>query len=132
MNVNKVTIAGNLGNDPILNYTSNAKAVANLSVATNRVYKDAEGKQHKDTQWHRVVVWGKTAENCKKYLSKGRSVYVEGRLQTRSFEDKDGVKRWTVEVVAERVQFGPRTIASPVVEEADQTVLQDVLEEFPE
>ena len=129
MNVNKVIVAGNIGQEIELRYTNNSKAVANLSIATNRVYKDSEGKQHKDVQWHRVVVWGKTAENCKKYLAKGRSVYVEGRLQTRSFEDKDGNKRWTTEVVAERVEFGPRT-ASPQQEEETQQDLP--MEDLPE
>ena len=108
MNINKIILAGNLGQDPEIRYTSTQKAVVNMSVATNRVYKDSEGKQHKDTQWHRVVVWGKQAENCKKFLAKGRSVYVEGRLQTRSWTDTEGVKRFTTEVVADSVTFGPK------------------------
>lgn len=133
MNVNQVTIAGNLGRDVELRYTPTAKAVANLSVATNRIYKDSEGNTKKDTQWHRVVVWGKTAENCKKFLAKGRSVYVQGRLQTRSFTDADGQKRWTTEIVAERVQFGPKR-STDQTSEPDDTPQTDLPldEEVPE
>ena len=103
--INKVILIGNLGADPELRYTSGGQAVADLRLATSRRFTGRDGAQQEDTQWHRVVVWGKQAEHCKEYLSKGRQVYVEGRLQTRSWEDRDGNKRWTTEVVAQTVQF---------------------------
>ena len=103
--VNKVILIGNLGADPELRYTSGGTAVTELRLATNRRFKDRDGAWQDDTQWHRVVVWAKQAENCKEYLSKGRSVYVEGRLQTRQWEDRDGNKRYTTEVVADTVLF---------------------------
>ena len=103
--VNKVILIGNLGADPELRYTSGGSAVADLRLATSRKYTTKDGTAKEDTQWHRIVVWGKQAEHCKEYLSKGRQVYVEGRLQTRQWEDRDGNKRYTTEVVAERVQF---------------------------
>jgi single-strand DNA-binding protein len=103
--VNKVILVGNLGADPELRYTSGGQAVTELRLATSRKYTGKDGTTQEDTQWHRVVVWGKQAENCKQYLSKGRQCYVEGRLQTRQWEDKEGHKRYTTEVVAEQVQF---------------------------
>jgi single-strand DNA-binding protein len=103
--VNKVILIGNLGADPELRYTSGGQAVADLRVATSRRWQGKDGSQQEDTQWHRVVVWGKTAEQCKEYLSKGRQAYIEGRLQTRSWEDRDGNKRYTTEVVAQQVLF---------------------------
>jgi single-strand DNA-binding protein len=105
MGVNKVIIIGNLGADPELRYTQGGQAVSNFRVATNEKWTDKEGKPQERTEWHRVVVWGRQAENCEKYLSKGRQVYVEGRLQTREWDDKDGNKRYTTEVVAQTVQF---------------------------
>lgn len=103
--VNKVILIGNLGADPELRYTSGGQAVADLRVATSRRWQGKDGSQQEDTQWHRVVVWGKTAEQCKEYLSKGRQAYIEGRLQTRAWEDRDGNKRYTTEVVAQQVLF---------------------------
>jgi len=103
--VNKVILVGNLGADPELKYTPSNRPVCNLSVATNEVWKDKDGKKQEKTEWHRVNVWGEQAENCSKFLSKGRMVYVEGRLQTRSWDDKEGKKRYSTEVVAERVVF---------------------------
>jgi len=103
--VNKVILVGNLGADPELKYTPSNRAVCNLSVATNEVWKDKSGQKQEKTEWHRVNVWGEQAENCSKFLSKGRMVYVEGRLQTRSWDDKDGKKRYSTEVVADRVVF---------------------------
>jgi single-strand DNA-binding protein len=103
--INKVILIGNLGADPELRYTSAGTPVADLRLATSRKFKSRDGGLQEDTQWHRVVVWSKQAENCKEYLSKGSQVYVEGRLQTRQWEDRDGNKRYTTEVVAETVQF---------------------------
>ena len=103
--LNKVFIIGNLGQDPELRYTQNQVAVATLNVATTDFRMGQDGQRQENTEWHRIVVWNKQAENCSKYLSKGRSVMVEGRLQTRSWEDKNGQKRYTTEIVAQNVQF---------------------------
>lgn len=104
--VNKVILVGNLGADPELKYTPSNKPVCHLSVATNDVWKDKEGVKQERVEWHRVVVWGDQAETCNQYLAKGRSVCVEGRLQTRSWDDKtDGKKRYSTEVMADRVVF---------------------------
>lgn len=113
--VNKVILIGNLGRDPEIRYTPTGQAVTNFTLATSESFTTREGKREDRTEWHRIVVWGKTAENCAQYLSKGRSVYVEGRLQTREWEDKEGQKRRTTEVVAQTVQFlgGPRGGGAP-------------------
>lgn len=104
--VNRVIILGNLGADPELKYTPNGnKPVCRLSVATSEVFKDRNGQKQERVEWCRVNVWGAQAEACGKYLAKGRSVYIEGRLQTRTWEDKDGSKRSATEIVAERVKF---------------------------
>ena len=104
--VNKVILVGNLGADPELKYTPSNRPLCNLSVATNEVFKDKTGQKQEKTEWHRVTVWGEQAESCAKYLAKGRSVYIEGRLQTRSWDDKtDGKKRYSTDIVAERVVF---------------------------
>jgi single-strand DNA-binding protein len=104
--VNKVILVGNLGADPELKYTPSNRPVCNLSIATNEVFKDKGGQRQERTEWHRVTVWGDQAELCSKYLAKGRMVYIEGRLQTRSWDDKtDGKKRYSTEIVADRVTF---------------------------
>lgn len=103
--VNKVIIIGNLGNDPEVRYTQGGTAVANFNVATNEVWNNKEGNREERTEWHRIVCWNKTAELCGEYLSKGRPVYIEGRLQTREWEDKEGKKRTTTEIVAQTVKF---------------------------
>jgi single-strand DNA-binding protein len=103
--VNKVIIIGNLGRDPELRYTQGGQPVCQLNVATTRVYTNRNNDRVDETEWHRVTVWGKQAESCSQYLTKGRQVYVEGRLQTRSYEDKEGVKRYSTDIVAETVQF---------------------------
>ena len=105
MGLNKVMIIGNLGSNPEKRYTQGGQAVTNFNVATNERWTDRDGKPQERTEWHKVVVWGKQAETCEKYLAKGRSVYVEGRLQTRDWQDKDGNKRYTTEIVAQNVQF---------------------------
>jgi single-strand DNA-binding protein len=107
--LNKVMVIGNLGSTPELRRTQGDQPVCDLSIATNRKFKDRSGELVEDTQWHRVVVWGNQAESCAKYLEKGRQVYVEGRLQTRRWEDKDGVERWTTEIVAQQVTFLSRS-----------------------
>lgn len=103
--VNKVILIGNLGKDPELKYTANGKAVCNFSIATTERWVDGEGNKQEKTEWHSIVAWGKQAESCGKYLAKGRTVYVEGRLTTRSWDGKDGVKHYKTEVVAENVRF---------------------------
>ena len=105
MSVNKVILVGRLGQDPELRYTASGTAVCNLSLATGEFYKDQNGERHEKTEWHRVVVWDRQAENCSKFLNKGSQIFVEGRLQTRSWEDKNGQKRYTTEVTANNVQF---------------------------
>jgi single-strand DNA-binding protein len=102
--INKVILIGNLGADPELKYTPSSRALCNLRVATTEVFKDKSGQRQERTEWHRVTVWGDQAENCSKYLAKGRSVYIEGKLQTRSYE-KEGQKHYATDVVADRVVF---------------------------
>ena len=104
MSFNKVIIQGNLGHDPEMRATKSQKAVANFSVATTD-YRTVGNEKQEFTEWHKIISWDKTAENCAKYLRKGSSVLVEGRLQTRSWEDKDGSKKYTTEIVANNVQF---------------------------
>jgi single-strand DNA-binding protein len=104
--VNKVILVGNLGRDPELRYTPSGQPVANFSIATSESWnkKDGSGREER-TEWHRIVAWGRTAELCAQYLAKGRTVYIEGRLQTREWENKEGQKQRTTEVVAQTVQF---------------------------
>lgn len=119
---NSWTGIGNLGQDPVLRYTTKGTAVCNLSVATNDYWKDAQGNPQERTEWHRVVVFGKQAENCAKYLRQGRQVMVEGRLQTRKWEDKDKQTRYTTEIIARRVDFlGGRRVEAEVEAEAQAT-----------
>lgn len=108
MYLNKAMIYGNLTRDPELKALPSGMSVCSMSIATNRVYNDRDGNKQEQADYHNVVVFGKQAENCSKYLSKGNGVYVEGRLQTRSWE-KDGQKQYRTEVVADRVQFGPKS-----------------------
>lgn len=98
--LNKVQLIGHLGADPELRYTANGMAVATFSLATNERYKDDNDTWQDRTEWHRLVAWGRQAEVAGEYLAKGRQVYIEGRLQTRSWEGQDGVKRYTTEIVA--------------------------------
>lgn len=104
--VNKVIIVGRLGADPELKQVGNSQSVARLNVATSENWTGKDGQKQERTEWHRIVVWGRQAENCAKHLSKGRQVYVEGRLQTRSWEDtQSGQKKYATEIVATTVQF---------------------------
>ena len=105
MSVNKVILVGRLGQNPEVRYIPSGAAVANFSIATSESWVDKSGQKQEKTEWHRIVVWGKTAENCSQYLSKGRQVYVEGRLQTRQWQDKDGQTKYTTEILAQTVQF---------------------------
>jgi single-strand DNA-binding protein len=103
--VNKVILVGRLGADPDMRYTPSGQGVCELRVATSESWNDKNGQRQERTEWHRVVVWGKRAEICSKYLSKGRQVYIEGRIQTRNYDDKEGNKRYITEVIANDVQF---------------------------
>ena len=103
--VNKVILIGNLGADPELRRTASGYSVCNLRIATTDRYRDRDDNPQEKTEWHRVVVWGRQAEHCKEYLRKGRQVYVEGSLETHSWEDRDGNKRYTTEVRARQVVF---------------------------
>jgi len=101
--VNKVILVGNLGRDAELRYTPGGAAVATLNMATTEVWNDKAGQRQEKTEWHRVVLWGKTAESLNEYLTKGKQIYVEGRLQTRQWDDKDGNKRYTTEIRGDRI-----------------------------
>jgi len=108
--VNKVILVGNLGADPEVRFTPSGQAVANFRIATSENWTDKSGQKQERTEWHRIVVWGKLGELCGEYLAKGRQCFVEGRLQTREWTDKEGKKNYTTEVVASNVVFlgGPR------------------------
>src|SRR5712671_2682889 len=101
--VNKVILVGNLGRDAELRYTPGGAAVATINMATTEVWNDKSGQRQEKTEWHRVVLWGKTAESLNEYLTKGKQIYVEGRLQTRQWDDKDGNKRYTTEIRGDRI-----------------------------
>ena len=103
--VNKASIVGNLGKDPEVRYTQSGAPVCNFSVATTETWFDQENQKQERTDWHNIVVWGKQAEACGKYLAKGRACYIEGRIQTRNYDAQDGTKRYVTEIVAQRVQF---------------------------
>ncbi len=124
--VNKVILVGRLGADPQLRYTPSGRATASFTLATNANWKDQEGKFQERTDWHRVVAWGKLAEVMGEFLKKGSSVYLEGRLQTRQYEDSNGVKRYITEVVVSDMEMlgrkgdvpssGPEVVGEPPVE----------------
>ncbi|MCH6561833.1 MAG: single-stranded DNA-binding protein [Myxococcales bacterium] len=103
--LNKVILIGNLGRDPELRYTQGGQAVANFTLATTESITKRDGEREDRTEWHRIVAWGKLAEICGEYLSKGKQIYLEGRIQTREWEDKEGNKRWTTEIVARNMQM---------------------------
>ena len=104
-NLNKCMIIGRLGADPEMRYTANGSAVTNFNVATSRQYTTADGERRDETEWFSVVTWNRLAEICSQYLAKGREVYVDGRMQTRSWEGQDGQRRYKTELIAENVQF---------------------------
>jgi single-strand DNA-binding protein len=103
--VNKVILIGNLGRDPETRYTTGGDAITNLNIATSEQWKDKSGEKQEKTEWHRVVLFGRQAEIAGEYLKKGRSVYIEGRLQTRKYTDKDGVEKYSTEIVGDRMQL---------------------------
>lgn len=137
MNLNKVLLIGRLTADPQLRNTPGGQAVSTFSVATNREWKDAKGEKKKEVQFHNIVVWGRSAEIAHQYLRKGALLLVEGRLQTRSWQDKQGQNRSTTEIICERFQFGPKAAgsssASPMDREMPSSAFTDeVKEELPE
>ena len=103
--INKVILVGNLGKDPELSYLPSGQSVAKFSLATSRSYKDKSGEMKEETEWHNIVAWGKLGEICAQYLTKGRQAYVEGRIQSRTWEGRDGQKRTSVDIVASDVQM---------------------------
>ncbi|MER3447014.1 MAG: single-stranded DNA-binding protein [Candidatus Dadabacteria bacterium] len=131
--VNKVILIGNLGRDPEIRYTTSGQAVANFTLATTEIRTNKDGKKDEFTEWHRIVAWGRLAEICGEYLSKGKTVYIEGTLRTRSWEDKEGKKRWTTEVVAQNMQMlgGPSAEKSASVSETEEKLTEDFESEEP-
>jgi single-strand DNA-binding protein len=134
--VNKVILVGNLGRDPEVRYTRNGTAVATLNIATTETWTDQDGQRQDRTEWHRVVAWSKLAEIAKEYLSKGRQVYIEGKLQTRSWDDREGNKRYTTEIKADQMVMlggrgdsggrGPEPPPEPEKEEPFEAKEEDV------
>jgi len=115
--LNKVMIIGNLGSEPEMRFTPNGNPVTSFRVATNRVFNTPEGERREETEWFTVVTWGRLAEQCNQFLSKGRLVYAEGRLHTRTWESQDGQKHSRTEIIANRVTFLDRQAAAPLPEE---------------
>lgn len=119
--LNRVLLIGNLGADPELSYTPSGTAKATMRMATHEVWTNKSGEKGERTEWHRLIAWGRLAEICGEYLTKGRQIFIEGRLQTRSWEDRDGNKRWTTEIVANNMQMlgsprgGPTEVELPPV-----------------
>lgn len=105
MSVNKVILVGNLGKDPELKYTPSGSAVATFSIATSERFKDRSGEQQEKTEWHNIIAWRQLAEICGKYLHKGKQVYIEGRIQYRTYDDRDGNKKYITEIVADQMQM---------------------------
>lgn len=129
--LNKVMIIGHLGRDPEMRYTPSGRPVTTFTVATGRVWKSADGEQHSETEWFNVVAWGNLAERCKNYLNKGYQVYIEGRLQTRRWDDNEGIKHVNVEIVAsEMLMLGERKDVS-AGQNGENTIPDEAEEEFP-
>lgn len=121
MNLNKVIIAGNLTRDPELRQIPSGQSVCSFSVATNRFFTDSSGQKQKQAEFHNVVAWGRQAEIINQYLRKGGIVLVEGRLQTRSWQDQQGAKHWKTEIIAEQIQLGPRVGTGGAIEDSGET-----------
>lgn len=129
VSLNKVMIIGNVGTEPEMRFTPNGNPVTSFRVATNRVYTPPEGERRRETEWFGVVAWNKLAEQCNQFLTKGRLVYVEGRLQTRTWESQDGQKRSRTEIVANRVIFLDRREATSFPEEATEEAAGETIGE---
>ena len=117
VSVNRIIIIGNLGSEPEMRFTPNGRPVTSFSAATNRRYTTSEGERREETEWFTVVTWGRLAEQCNQFLTKGRLVYVEGRLRTHSWEGQDGQRRTRNEIVADRVSFLDRQATAPLQED---------------
>jgi len=130
VSVNRIIIIGNLGSDPEMRFTPNGRPVTSFSVATNRRYTTSEGERREETEWFTVVTWGRLAEQCNQYLTKGRLVYVEGRLRTHTWEGQDGQRRSRNEIVADRVSFLDRQSVAPLPEEKEEKVEENVADEL--
>lgn len=113
MNLNKVMLIGNLTKDPETKSTTTGRTVTTFSIATNRMWTDQDGQKQQKTEFHNIVAWGKLADICSQYLKKGSLIYAEGRLETRSWDGQDGIKRYRTEIILENMQMGPRTGSSP-------------------
>ncbi|OAG27648.1 single-stranded DNA-binding protein [Thermodesulfatator autotrophicus] len=131
MSVNKVILIGRLGADPEIRYTADGQPVATFRLATSERWTDKNGQRQERTEWHRIVAFGKLAEICGEYLSKGRQVYIEGRLQTRSYEDRDGIKRYVTEIVAQNMQMLGRRDEVSSEPSAPGTGTTDFIDEPP-
>jgi single-strand DNA-binding protein len=124
--INKVILIGRLGRDPELRYTTSGQPVANFTIATTEVRNSKEGEKQEYTEWHRIVAWGRLAEICSEYLTKGKMVYIEGALRTRSWDDKQGSKRWTTEIVSQTMQIlSPAGEKSGMEEKSDSDLPED-------
>jgi len=124
--LNKVMLIGHLGRDPEVRSLPSGTSVANFSLATSENWKNKEGKPEERTEWHRIVVFGKQAEICKEYLSKGRQVYLEGRLQTKEWQDKEGQKRTTTEIIAHKIVFLGAKGQAPTAEAGEEVTYEPV------
>jgi single-strand DNA-binding protein len=131
--LNKVMVIGHLGKDPEMRYTPSGRPVTTFTLAVSRTWNSADGERHTETEWFNVVAWGNLAEICKQYLTKGQQVYVEGRLQTRRWEDKEGLKHTSVEIVAgEMMMLGERRDSSQAADEGSGAEGEQAAEdEFP-
>jgi single-strand DNA-binding protein len=129
--LNKVMIIGNLGADPEMRFAPSGSPVTSFTIASSRIFTTKDGEKKQETEWFTVVTWDKLAENCNQFLSKGRKAYVEGRLKTRSWEDKEGVKHYKTEVIASQVIFLDRSGAAPLPEEAAEGGEEIPPEELP-
>lgn len=124
---NRVELRGRLGADPVLSTTETGRSRASLRLCTNYEYKTAEGNEVKVSEWHNIVVWGKSAENAAKYLTKGSEAEIEGRLQSRKYKDKEGVERYTTEIVANEINYGRRPgVKAATAEEASAPAAKTV------
>jgi single-strand DNA-binding protein len=130
--LNKVMIIGHLGRDPEMRYTPSGRPVTTFNVATSRTWNTSDGERHNETEWFNIVTWGNLAEICKQYLVKGQQVYIEGRLQTRRWDDNDGVKHTSIEIVAnEMMMLGERRDASTNNQAGESVSLDNDEDEFP-
>ena len=129
--LNKVMVIGNLGADPEMRFAPSGSPVTTFRIASSRTFTTKDGEKKQETEWFTVVAWDKLAENCNQFLSKGRKAYVEGRLKTRSWEDKEGVKRYSTEIIANQVIFLDRSGAAPLPEEVAEGGEEIPPEELP-